>query len=172
MIYAENVSLTTMILRAFPPIVRPLIALIAPPAWKVQMNLRAAKQSLIPLIEKRRQAEQLGSSYKKPDDFLQWMMDAANESEGRSDKLAHRQLLVFLGAAHTSTMAGAHVMYDLYARAEYIEPLRAEISTLLEEEGGWSPAVPNKMRKMDSFLRESQRLSPVSLRKRSQGSQS
>ena len=67
-------------------------------------------------------------------------------------------------------MAGAYVMYDLYARTEYIEPLRAEISTLLKEEGGWSAAMPQKMHKMNGFLRESQRHSPVSLPKRSQGS--
>ena len=55
-------------------------------------------------------------------------------------------------------------MTDLCAMPSYVEPLRAEISALLKEEGGWSPAMPNKMRMMDSFLRESQRVNPPTLR--------
>ena len=163
MAFAENVTLTMMILRLFPPILRPFIALITPSAWKVQENLRKAKRILAPIIEERRRAEKDSLDYQKPDDFLQWMMDGANEEESHPDKLAHRQLIVFLGAAHTTTMAGAHVIYDLCAMPSYVEPLRAEISALLKEEGGWSPAMPNKMRKMDSFLRESQRVNPPSL---------
>ena len=162
--FAENVLLTNMTLRLFPPLMRPLIALLTPAAWKVQIYLRAAKKALLPTILERYQAEKDGLDDEKPNDFLQWMIDGANEDERRPDKLAHRQLIVFLGAAHTTTMAGTHTIYDLSARPEYIEPLRAEISSLLDEEGGWNPAVPNKMHKMDSFLRESQRCSPASLR--------
>ena len=65
-------------------------------------------------------------------------MDGASEDESRPVKLAHRQLLVFPCAAHTTTMAAAHVMYDLCAMPSYIEPLRAEISALLKEQGEWS----------------------------------
>ena len=101
--------------------------------------------------------------FRNVDDYLQFRrMNVGYES--RPDKLAHRRLIVFLGAAHTTTMAGTHVIYDLCAMPEYVEPLRAEISALLKEEGGWSPAVPNKMRKVDSFFGESQRCSPASLR--------
>ena len=49
--------------------------------------------------------------YQKPDDFLQWMMDAAVDDEAKPDKLAQRPLIVCLGVAHTSTMAGAHVCH-------------------------------------------------------------
>ena len=92
------------------------------------------------------------------------MIDAAVDEQARPDNLAHRLLLVFLGAAHTSTMAGARVCYDLRAMPKYIEPLRAEISELLKEDGGWGPITPMKMRKMGSFLRESQRTNPSSPR--------
>ena len=112
MAFAENVTLTILVLRLFPPFLRPFIALIAPSAWNVQRNLRKAKEVLVPIIEERRRAEKDSLDYQKPDDFLQWMIDGANEDENRPEKLAHRQLIVFLGAAHTTTMAGAHVMYD------------------------------------------------------------
>ena len=162
--YAANVTLTIGILRLFPSFMRPLVALMVPAVWNVQKNLQLAKKALVPIINQRYEAMKNNIDYQKPDDFLQWMMDAAVDDEARPDKLAHRLLTVFLGAAHTSTMAGAHVCYDLCAMPDYIEPLRDEIFGLLEEDGGWNPTTPNKMRKMDSFLRESQRTSPPSLR--------
>ena len=91
-------------------------------------------------------------------------MDTAVDEEARPDKLAHRLLIVFLGAAHTSTMAGAYVCYDLCAMPEYIKPSRDEISGLVNENGSWGPITPNQMRMTDSFVRESQRTSPPSLR--------
>ena len=70
--------------------------------------------------------------YQKPDDFLQWMMDTAVDDEAQPDKLAHRLLIVFLGAAHTSTMAGAHVCHDLCAMPDCIGLLRDEVLGLLK----------------------------------------
>ena len=91
------------------------------------------------------------------------MVDGANEDKGRPNKLAHHQLVIFLGAAHTTTMEGAHKMYDLWAMPSYVERSRGKISVLLKVEGGWGPAMPNKMRKVDSFLREPQRANPSNL---------
>lgn len=164
--YAANVTLTIGVLRLFPSTIRPLVASMVPAVWKVERNLNLAKKALIPIIEQRRQAEEKdGADYQKSDNFLQWMMDAAVGEEAKSDKLAHLLVIVFLAAAHTSTMAGTHVCYDLCAMPEYIEPLRNEIRGLLREDGDWSPTTPARMRKMDSFFRESQRLSPPSIRK-------
>ena len=162
--YAGNVTLTIGILRLFPGFMPALVALFVPAVWNVQTNLRLAKKALVPIIDQRREAEKNNADYQKPDDLLQWMMDAAVGDEGQSEKLAHRQLIVFLGAAHTSTMAGRHVCYYLAAMPEYVEPLRDEISGLLNEDGGWGPNTPSKMRKMDSFLRESQRINPQAIR--------
>ena len=162
--YAANATLTIGVIRLFPGFMRPLVAPLLPPVRKVESNLQLATRVLIPIINQRREAGKGDVNYKRPDDFLQWMIDAAVDEQARPDNLARRLLIVFLGAAHTSTMAGAHVCYDLCAMPEYIEPLRAEISELLKEDGGWGPTTPMKMRKMDSFLRESQRKNPPSLR--------
>ena len=45
-----------------------------------------------------------------------------------------------------------------------MEPLRAEVESIIAEEG-WSKASIGKMRKLDSFLKESMRLADGSLRK-------
>jgi hypothetical protein len=53
-------------------------------------------------------------------------------------------------------------MYRLLANPEYIEPLRQEVDAVITEEG-WTKAGIDKMHKIDSFLRETQRLGGISL---------
>jgi cytochrome P450 len=48
-------------------------------------------------------------------------------------------------------------LYDLASRPEYIEPLREEIESLISTEG-WKKSTISKMRKLDSFVKESMRL--------------
>ncbi|KAF8467574.1 cytochrome P450 [Russula ochroleuca] len=52
--------------------------------------------------------------------------------------------------------AFAQVLYRLLANPEYIEPLRQEVNAVTAEEG-WTKAGIDKMYKIDSFLRETQR---------------
>ena len=49
------------------------------------------------------------------------------------------------------------MFYRLLSNPEYIEPLRREIEVAVAEEG-WTKAGLDKMYKVDSFLRETQRL--------------
>jgi hypothetical protein len=69
-------------------------------------------------------------------------------------------------------MAVWHVMFDLACRPEYIQPLRDEIDKVIAEDGqdvdeeGFLKLKKTsmaKLRKLDSFLKESQRLSPPGL---------
>ena len=50
-----------------------------------------------------------------------------------------------------------HVIYDLAARPECIQPLRDEIEPIIAAEG-WTKAAMAKMWKLDSFMKESQRM--------------
>jgi Cytochrome P450 len=53
-------------------------------------------------------------------------------------------------------------LYRLLANPEYIEPLRQEVDVVITEEG-WTKAGVDKMYKIDSFLRETQRLDVLGL---------
>jgi hypothetical protein len=169
--YSENVTKTVMTLRMLPPVLHPIVAMFLPSVWEVQSNLKTAKKILVPIINARREEEKGAPGYQKPTDLLQWMMDAANEYDGQPDKLAHRQLIMSLASVHTTTMAAAHALYDMCAMPEYFEHLRAEVLDVLKEDNGWKKTTLNKMRKMDSFLKESQRMSPASLCKFMTGTQ-
>ena len=59
-----------------------------------------------------------------------------------------------------------HALYYLVANlSEYLEPLRLEVEEVVQE-SGWTKASLEKMHKLDSFIRESQRLHPIAARKR------
>ena len=63
-------------------------------------------------------------------------------------------------------MATVQVVYSLCAMPEYIQPLRMEAQAALMEGGGiWSIHTLGKLRRLDSFLKESQRLNASSFRK-------
>ena len=54
------------------------------------------------------------------------------------------------------------VLCRLLSNPEYIEPLRQEVEAAVAEEG-WTKAGMDKMRKIDSFLRETQRVDVESI---------
>jgi hypothetical protein len=54
-------------------------------------------------------------------------------------------------------------LYRLLANPEYLEPLREEVDTVIREEG-WTKAGVDKMHKIDSFLKETQRVDGLALR--------
>jgi hypothetical protein len=50
-----------------------------------------------------------------------------------------------------------HALFHLASRPEYIDPIRKEVETIVAEDG-WTKVAMTRMRKLDSFLKESQRL--------------
>ena len=50
-----------------------------------------------------------------------------------------------------------HALYHLAAQTEYVRPRREEVETVIAKEGWTKPALAN-MHKLDSFMKESQRL--------------
>ena len=55
-----------------------------------------------------------------------------------------------------------NVLYHLLSNPEYVEPLRRDVETVVAEEG-WTKAGMDKMHKLDSFLREAQRLTGLTI---------
>ena len=162
--YTENIFETVITLRGIPSFLHPIVSIMLPSYWRVRSNLATAKRFICPMVIERREKEASGDEdYEKPKDLLQMMMDAANEAEGQPGKLAHRQLLLSLASIHTTTMQAAHALYDLCAHPEHFETLRQEIGAVMAEDGGFHKTTLNKLRKMDSLLKESQRMNPPSL---------
>jgi cytochrome P450 len=60
-------------------------------------------------------------------------------------------------------MTFIYVVYDLIDHPDYIQLLREEIDSVWKEGDELTKAVLNKWKLMDSFMKESQRLGPVTL---------
>ncbi|KAJ7789534.1 hypothetical protein B0H14DRAFT_2944118, partial [Mycena olivaceomarginata] len=54
-------------------------------------------------------------------------------------------------------MAFTHALFDLTTYPEYLVPMREEAERVVRAEG-WTKAALNSMVKIDTFLRESQRI--------------
>ncbi|KIJ13821.1 hypothetical protein PAXINDRAFT_80382, partial [Paxillus involutus ATCC 200175] len=52
-------------------------------------------------------------------------------------------------------------LYDLAANPQYMDPLREEVEAIVETDG-WTKEALAKMRKLDSFLKKSQRMDGIS----------
>lgn len=138
-----------------------------PFSWKGAALLKTAKRLLVPEIQHRLDMEKEGIELE--DDIrnthLSWMIEIATEEEKNPAFLAHLQVVMALASIHTSKMNVINVLYDLLAYPEYLEPLRKEIRELATEKPWktWGRLEFAKLRKLDSFMRESQRVNPPTL---------
>ncbi|KAL4918485.1 cytochrome P450 [Aspergillus aurantiobrunneus] len=164
--YTENLGITIIVLRSLPKFLRPYVARFLPSVRYLNKTLKWVKEDVfVPMILRRREAEANDLEYRKPDDFMQWMMETAdNDFDKKPENIAHGLMIVMaLAVMHTSTMFITQCIYDLLLRPDYIEPLRHEIIDTLKN--GWANATRTEFAsqiRLDSFLRESQRLNPTS----------
>ena len=111
--------------------------------------------------------------------LISWMIGHSKDiPRVQPEFIAKEQLFAAFGAIHVTSITVTNALYDLAAHPQYIAPLRAEIDQVLAEEekeqnassdmekdrshGLRKQSLP-KLRKLDSFLKESQRMNPLSI---------
>jgi cytochrome P450 len=122
----------------------------------------SARRILFPTLRARAEAEKK-PGYQKPQDTIQWMQDRSQHKKYFNwYEQCDVQLKLGLAAIHTTGTTLTHIIFDLAARPEYMEPLREEVRRVLgEEKGSLTKGSLSELRLMDSFVKESQRLSPI-----------
>lgn len=93
-------------------------------------------------------------------DAVKWVLEATPPGTSLYE-LCIRILYLDFSAIHTSSMSITQALHDLAAHPEFQDPIRDEIESVLREFGGWTKQALTKMKKLDSSLKESQRLHPV-----------
>ncbi|KAF9225192.1 cytochrome P450 [Gyrodon lividus] len=148
-----------IIIGLFPNFLAPLVARFM---TSVPGSTRRGMKHLGPIIEERwKHMDEYGKTWAdKPNDFLSWLMDEAKGSERSVKELTLRILAVNFAAIHTSSNSFTQALYHLAANPQYMQPLREEVESIVAREG-WSKAALVKMRKIDSFLKESQRMEGI-----------
>ncbi|KAI0071569.1 cytochrome P450 [Panus rudis PR-1116 ss-1] len=140
-----------------------------PLKWIVGQTINESRRSvkvgllyLQPMIEERMaKIREYGDEWDgKPNDFLQWTIDTALEKGKDVNTIVRTILVTNFAAIHTSSNSFTHAIYHLAANPEYMKPLREEVEAVIREEG-WTKAAMQKLRKLDSFMRESQRMNGI-----------
>lgn len=154
--FVFHVSMSAAIVSWFPEPLKPIVS-------RTLTNLPSKIQQEIdfirPLVEERfAKMEEYGKDWDdKPNDLLMGFMNAAKGVERSVEGFARRLLVVNFAGIHSTALTATHVLYRLLANPEYLEPLREEVDAVIEEEG-WTKAGMDKLYKIDSFVRETQRL--------------
>ncbi|KAH8835010.1 cytochrome P450 [Flagelloscypha sp. PMI_526] len=154
--YTIQVVIGATVVRLFPELLRGLAAKVVCSTHKAHRRL----QKIVgPLLQERLDnAEQFGNKYEgRPNDLISWLLEFAQGSQRTVHDLCTRILLVNFAALHTTTMTVTHVLFDLSSNPQYIAPLREEVAAITREHG-WSKASLQKMRKLDSVVKEALRL--------------
>ena len=109
-------------------------------------------------------------------DLITWLLEEAKGPQRTIEQISLRVLGINFAAIHTTSMvcpirmpltmkaqtifsrqALTNALYDLAAYPQYVDAMREEVEAVIASEG-WTKAAMGKMRKVDSFLKESQRM--------------
>jgi hypothetical protein len=161
--FTLNCFMAAPAVRKYPALLRPLARYWCPELVAVHKSLDTMKRLMAPVIEENARAIEAGTA---PRDMNTWnMVNAPASLRENITVQSHNQLAVSMAAVHTTSMTTTHIVFDLAARPEYLEPLREEIEAVKATETSQylSKTSMPKLKKLDSFLKESQRLNPLAL---------
>ncbi|KAE9389794.1 cytochrome P450 [Gymnopus androsaceus JB14] len=153
--FAVNVFISAQIINLFPGFLKPIAGHFL---TRMPASMKRANKHLAPIIKDRLAKEEEYQTKDwpgKPNDLISWLLDEAKD-ERTVPELVLRVLAVEVAAIHTTAFCST--LYELTAHPEVIEPLREEIETVVKE-SGWTKEGISKMRKLDSFLKETLRFS-------------
>ncbi|KAF8691943.1 hypothetical protein AX14_002699 [Amanita brunnescens Koide BX004] len=145
------------IVNMVPPMLKPVIK----PFLNIRRGVKRGMRHLGPLVKEREEQEaRYGKDWaERPNDVLSWLVEISKGKKRSLEEITVCLLLVNFVSIHTTTMTITHSLYNLATYPEYVQPLREEVEAVIQEQG-WSKASITKMTKLDSFIKETMRLSP------------
>lgn len=134
--------------------------------YGLRRDIGRAFRDLLPLIHHR--IDELNGTAKTNDehtDMLQGLleMNIPDPLEATPLRHAHRVLHITFAASAVTSALVLHTFHQLLATPEFLEPLRAEIEGMLENNDGWTEKALGHMTFLESFIRELLRLNPPSI---------
>lgn len=159
---------TAAILRLWPRPIRHIIARFLPCCKTLRSQIKKAREIILPVLEQKRARKAALLEHGKSveidrysADCIEWLEESAKSNGAEYDPVI-AQLSFSMAAIHTTSDMLTQVIYDLCENMELIQPLREEIVGVIGEDG-WKKTALNKLVLMDSVLKESQRLKPISM---------
>ncbi|KAI9751190.1 MAG: hypothetical protein M4579_006169 [Chaenotheca gracillima] len=131
------------------------------PASKAVLANRKRATALIgPLYEKH-----LRGDTRKPGDGTQWLLNVKKSGTAKTktvEEITDEHLFLSIASIHTTAASVTQIFYDLIDHPEYHDDLLSEIEqTRTKHNGKWTKQSVGELRKLDSFMKESQRVNPI-----------
>lgn len=149
-------------LRNWPAWTRPLVHWFLPECRASRQEVSSARRLLAPVLERRARAASKaaaeGGQPTKHEDTIAWMDEAAS---GRPYDPVAGQLGMAMAAIMTTSQLLQQALLDICSHAELIAPLRSEAEAAIGAHG-WTTAGLFHMQRLDSCVKESQRLNSLS----------
>ncbi|KAF5667237.1 cytochrome P450 monooxygenase [Fusarium heterosporum] len=172
--FAQDIPLSSAILRVFPSIVKPVVApLITLPNRIHTRKFEKILKSEVETRLKEYDIQNHGANGSNEDcnsernDFLEWSIyqakEIGNPKNWQASAISERILLLNFAAIHTTTFAATHALLDIASSSpELIEELRDEVEGVLEQHDKmWTKRAVAQLEKLDSAIRESQRKNSI-----------
>lgn len=140
-----------------------IMRFFVPQTRRIQQCRRRVGEMLKPILKERIDHAKNNPGSKKPSDMIQWLIDNSN---GRGEDLpfqANEHIVMNVAAIHTTGGQLAHTLCALAQHPEYIPILREELQEALKNlKAGenLNKKILFQLKKMDSFMREVQRMNP------------
>ncbi|KAF6792039.1 cytochrome p450 [Colletotrichum sojae] len=157
--YTKEATEAARHLRRWPSFTYKVIHWFLPACQRVRSMVNEAREIIRPILEQRRKQKAAGGGVKF-NDSLEWYENIA-EKMGVTYDPAPQQLGLAVSAILTSNDLMSQCVLDLCRNPELVEPLRQEIRSVLGDEGWTSTSLYN-MKLLDSVLKETLRMKPVS----------
>ncbi|KAB8227102.1 cytochrome P450 [Aspergillus alliaceus] len=160
--YAVIAFLAAQDLRLWSPWIRPIANLFLSKCRMSRALIQKARELIQPVIQERTRlkAKSTEGQASEFNDAISWFEDAAN-AESFDPQIV--QLSLSTVAIHTTTDLLCQTLADIAMHPQIIEPLREEIISILSEDNGLKTTSFGKMKLLDSCIKESQRLKPLSM---------
>ncbi|KAH7040188.1 cytochrome P450 [Microdochium trichocladiopsis] len=159
--YTVDSFTISFIMRAAPWFMRPLAYWLNPMSARLRKAVRDARNLIDPEVKRRLdivdKAKAAGEKPPKMADTIGWMYDVAN---GANIDYVAGQLSLSMAAIHTTTETTCAIIMDLCDHPEVVPQLREEVIRVIGE-GGWAKTSLYKLKLMDSFIKEGQRVRPM-----------
>ncbi|PKY01598.1 cytochrome P450 [Aspergillus campestris IBT 28561] len=156
--YTGDIGAVVSDLRKHYKFLHPIIAPRLESYKQLQRRFGKICEILLPIFEQRRKTDSMEHA-----DMIQWLIDTAKGPDTDSTRLAKRMPFLNMAAIHSTAHTTVNVILDLCQHPEYIQPIREEIVEAIKAHGIIKASTLASLKKLDSFMKESQRLSPMDL---------
>lgn len=154
-------------LRRWPEFLRPIVYRWLPEYPKVEKQLSDAREIILQAFAEQDMKKASGESPENPLPLLYHLgLDPKDRKGRRLEQQIQWQLNLAVGGIHTTSSTLTQCVFELGVHHDIVTTLRAEVKEIYDEQHGtFDKGGLARMRKLDSFMREVQRLHSPNLSK-------